>query len=300
MRGALLVVIAVLATALGVALFFSASLRAPARHGSPDGTIKVAATIFPLFDIVRNVGGERVNAVLILPPGASAETFSISPDTVRALSGAKAVFAVGAMLDDWASQGIVDGGARLVTASNGIAFRTFSSGAHDPHYWLSFDNAMKIAANVADELSLLDPQGRPYYGAHLASFRAELERAKQSTEAELAPYRGKSIAVFHDAWGYFADAYGLNIAAIFEPFPGKEPTPQYLAGFIEAVRAHSIGVVFIEPQLSSAPLLQIARDLNVSVGTLDDIGGRNRATDSYISLMQYNVDTIVRALRKSP
>jgi ABC-type Zn uptake system ZnuABC Zn-binding protein ZnuA len=255
---------------------------------------KVAATIFPLYDIVREVGGTAVDVVLVLPPGASPHTFEPTPAGVRSLAGAHLLFLIGHGLDEWAAgmaRGV--GVRRTVVVDRGITLRR-EGGTVDPHYWLSIANAQAIARTVAQEIERLVPERSDAVRRALASYLTRLDVAERAIQGLLADLPSRRIATFHDAFGYFADAYGLEVVATFEPFPGKEPGPRFVQEFQRTVRAAGVRVVFVEPQLALAPLRPIARDLGVALSVIDPLGGvPGRA--SYVELMLFDARQVAAA-----
>jgi len=257
---------------------------------------KVAATIFPLYDIVREVGGAVVDVVLVLPPGASPHTFEPTPGGVRSLDGADLLFMIGHGLDDWAARMARGAGVRrTVTVDCGIALRR-EGGSADPHYWLSIINAQAIAGTVADEIERLAPDRSTEIQRALADYLARLGATDGEIRRVLAGLPSRRIATFHEAFGYFADAYGLEVVATFEPFPGKEPGPRYVQEFQRTVRRTGLRVLFAEPQLALAPLRPIARDLGVTFGVLDPLGGVP-GRQSYIDLMLFDARQVAAASR---
>jgi ABC-type Zn uptake system ZnuABC Zn-binding protein ZnuA len=262
--------------------------------------IKVAATIFPLYDIVRQVAGRVADVVLVLPPGASPHTFEPAPSSVRALDGARVLFVVGHGLDDWAARLARGAGVtRLALVDAGIALRRAHGaidGRVDPHYWLSATNAKAIARTVAAELARLAPERRADIDDALAAYLTRLDAADAEVRRLLADLPARKIATFHDGFGYFADAYGLEVAAVFEPYPGLEPGPQFVIEFQRKIRASGVRVVFTEPQLSVDALRPIARDMGVTLAILDPLGGLpGRA--GYIELLLFNARAVVAATR---
>jgi zinc transport system substrate-binding protein len=272
------------------------------RPAISEDRVKVAATIFPLFDIVRQVGGPVADAVLVLPPGASPHTFEPTPASVRALSGARALFVIGHGLDDWAGRVARGAGVpRLVQVDTGIALRRAHGAARarvDPHYWLSAPNARTIAQTVAGELKRLTAARHAEIDRALAGYLARLEAADAEVRSLMAELPTRRIATFHDAFGYFADAYGLQIAAVFEPYPGVEPSPQFVVEFQRTIRASGIRVVFMEPQFSVDALRPIARDLGVTLAVLDPIGGLP-GRETFIDLLYFNARAISDATRRA-
>jgi ABC-type Zn uptake system ZnuABC Zn-binding protein ZnuA len=270
-------------------------LLSPAAAGAD--TVKVAATIFPVYDIARQVAGPVAQVVLVLPPGASPHTFEPTPAGVRALAGARALFVVGHGLDAWAARLARGAGvSRLVQVDAGIALRRVD-GAVDPHYWLSAPNAAVIAGVVAAELERLAPaRGREIQEA-LAAYRARLDAADAEVRRLLADLPSRRIATVHEAFGYFADAYGLEVAAVFEPYPGLEPSPRFVIEFQKKIRASGVRVLFTEPQLSVEALRPIARDLGVTLAVLDPLGGLP-AREGFIELLLFDARAVAAAARR--
>lgn len=277
------------------------------------GPLKVAATIFPLYDLVRQVAGPAVEVVLLVPPGASEHTFTVKPGTVRAITGCRAIFAIGHGLDDWIARLAREAGVpRTIMPDAGIPLRRGASGSHggapgsshtaaqdavDPHYWLSIAHAIRIVQNIADALGQLDPSGRTDYQQRAAAYLEQLHSVDVEIRRLLEDLPRRDIATFHRAFDYFAEAYGLQVVAVFEPVPGKEPGPRYVETFQRQVRAHKLRIVFIEPQLSAAALRGLTQDLGITLQKLDPLGG-GKGVESYIAMMRFNATQIAAALRE--
>jgi ABC-type Zn uptake system ZnuABC Zn-binding protein ZnuA len=269
-----------------------AALLGPLDAGAD--TVKVAATIFPVYDIARQVAGPVAEVVLILPPGASPHTFEPTPAGVRALAGAGALFVVGHGLDAWAARLARGAGiSRLVQVDAGIALRRVE-GAVDPHYWLSAPNAGAIAGIVAAELERLAPARRQQIQRALAAYRARLDAADAEVRRLLADLPSRRIATVHEAFGYFADAYGLEVAAVFEPYPGLEPSPRFVVEFQKKIRVSGVRVLFTEPQLSLDALRPIARDLGVTLAVLDPLGGLP-GREGFVELLLFDARAVAAA-----
>ena len=275
--------------------------------------VKVAATIFPLYDLVRQVAGASAEVVLLVPPGASPHTFTVKPGTVRVLTGCAAVFTIGHGLDDWAARLAQEAGVkRTIVTDAGVPLRRgyhehhgagharSQSAAHDavdPHYWLSIPNAIRMVQFIAEILAQLDPVSQAEYQQRAATYQEQLRRADDEIRGLFSDLPRRDIATFHMAFAYFADAYGLNVVAVFEPAPGKEPGPRHVEAFQRQVQAHKLHTVFIEPQLSEAALRGLSQDLGVTLRKLDPEGG-SQGVESYIALMHYNAAQIAATLRE--
>ena len=278
--------------------FGAALLPAP---GAARAT-RVAATIPPLADIVRQVAGDTVDVIAILPPGASPHTFEPTPGTVRRLAGARAVFLIGYGVDDWAADlARAAGAGPLTRVDAGIPLRRIpgdrgEGGSVDPHYWLSCVNARRIAATVAERLAALLPERAAQLASRREAYARELDAADLEIRSLLASLPRRDIATFHDGFRYFAAAYNLNIVAVFEASPGREPGPRFVREFQSAVARTGVRVVFSEPQLSVDALRPIARDLHVTLSILDPLGGVP-GRESFLDLMRFNARQVRDALR---
>jgi ABC-type Zn uptake system ZnuABC Zn-binding protein ZnuA len=275
--------------------------------------LKVATTIFPLYDLVRNVAGPAVEVVLLLPPGASPHTFEAKPGTIRTLTGSTILFAIGHGLDDWAI-GLAQGAGvpRLLVVDAHITLRTGGHAAHehgtstsrqhtaatiDPHYWLAIPNAVHMVETITRALVDLDPATAPDYRQRATAYQEQLRLVDTEFRALFAALPRRYIATFHQAFDYFADAYGLQVVAAFEPSPGQEPPPRHVEAFLRQVRTHKLRVLFVEPQLPQGALASLARDLKVRLEELDPNGG-SPGRDSYLALMRFNASQIAAALRE--
>lgn len=274
---------------------------------------KVAATIFPLYDLVRQVAGPSVEVILLVPPGTSEHTFTVKPGTIRAITDCRAIFAIGHGLDDWVARLAREAGVpRTLVVDTGIPLRRGDSEAHsdghtgsrtmsqdavDPHYWLSIPHAMRIVQTIADTLGELDPPAQADYQQRAATYLEQLHNADAEIRRLLMDLPRRDIATFHRAFDYFAEAYGLHVVAVFEPVPGKEPGPRYVEAFQRQVRAHKLRTVFIEPQLSEVALRGLTQDLGITLRKLDPLGG-SQGVESYIAMMQFNARQIAAALHE--
>jgi len=250
--------------------------------------LKIAATIFPLTDLARQITADKIEVINILPPGASEHIFELTPKQAIDLASAQIIFKIGHKLDDWLK---VEGSqAKIVTVDKGIELID-----DNPHYWLSALNAKKIASSIAAEVSQIDPVNADFYNQRLAGLNTRLDNLHKEIVDQLANLARRDLITFHEAWPYYARDYNLTILATFEPFPGKEPTPRYLAKLAEVVKKQNIKVIFSEPQLSGEVLKPFLRDLDLAMLVLDPIGGLP-GRESFESLLRYNTAIIKSAL----
>ncbi|MBU4421558.1 metal ABC transporter substrate-binding protein [Patescibacteria group bacterium] len=286
---------------IGSLLYFNFAKKNEQNFVKSDKT-KVAATIFPLADIARNIGGNNVEVVNILPPGASPHTFQAKPADIIALQDAKAIFSIGNGLDDWAGEMAKNAdNAPIIVVDSNIKKGMFideDEGPEpqtDPHYWLSADNAKIITDDILAELVKIDPAHTDDYQKNAENYKQKLDNLKFELSAELSALPSKNLIVFHGSWNYFAKEYDLNIAGVFEPSPGKEPSLKYLKELNDTAKKYNIKSVFSEPQLSSGIIDSFVEDLGLKIFILDPLGGIGER-NSYINLMRYNAQTIKNAL----
>jgi zinc transport system substrate-binding protein len=270
---------------------------------------KVAATIFPLYDIVKNVVGEEAEAVLILPPGASPHGFEPRPSQVAELAGAEVVFMIGHGLDDWAGEMALDAGAGELVKMDREIMLLEASHVHDeegeeeheegevladPHYWLNVPNALLMSRMVKEVLTQKYPERAEIFEVNQNEYAKRLAKLDGEIRAQLAGVSNKNIVTFHDGWRYFAREYGLTVAEVFEEVAGEEPTAAQVAEFGRRVEAAGVRVIFSEPQLSGELLGGLAGDFGVLVWQLDPLGGVPER-DSYEKLMRFNAAQIVQS-----
>ncbi|MFA6098067.1 MAG: metal ABC transporter substrate-binding protein [Patescibacteria group bacterium] len=277
-------------------------------NNSQTQKVVVAATIFPLSDITRQIGGDLIEVKNILPSGASPHTFELRPSDIAGLRSAKIIFAIGNNLDSWVDEAVQNSSqARLVSVDQGVQLKNFppldaslessEAGGIDPHYWLSIINARLIARTITDNLIALQPENADEFNNNLKQYQGELDSLETEMKGLLSDKRIGDLIVFHESWAYFADEFGLTIAGVFEPRPGQEPTPKYLQALYKSAKDHNVKVVFTEPQLASDLINPFVQDLGLSISTLDPLGGSGQR-DSYINMMRYNAREIHNAFIK--
>ncbi|MCL4236437.1 MAG: zinc ABC transporter substrate-binding protein, partial [Deltaproteobacteria bacterium] len=160
--------------------------------------------------------------------------------------------------------------------------------SHDAHIWMDPRRMKVVAANMAAAMSDADPDGAKTYASGLAALHRELEDLDASIRARLAPHTGKRIYVFHAAYGYFCDAYGLHQVALEED--GKEPSPRRLAELVDRAKADGVTTVFSEPQSSEKSARALAASIGAKVVTLDPLG------EDYSANMKRIAEAIAAAL----
>lgn len=259
--------------------------------------LKIAATIFPTYDIAKQIAGDDVTAIQIVPSGASPHTYEPTVRDKEKLSDTDLIFVIGLEFDTWAEEFIEGTNAQIIDLHEGIEIHEEddSHGEGNPHYWLAPSNAKIISKTIYNTLVEQDPDNEGTYRNNYEQYLGKLNELITGSESKLDELQTRQIITFHDAFGYFAEEFDLEVVATIEPFAGKEPTPKELAAIGNTIQEYEIKSIFKEPQLSQTVVDALANDYNVAVYTLDPLGGVE-GRNSYITLIQYNVDTMYTAL----
>lgn len=266
------------------------SLNAP-EQGS---AIEVIATIFPISDIVKNVGGEKVSVTTLIPAGSNPHTYEISPGQAVRVSRASLFIRVGGGLDDFVDKitSSIGRGTVVLTLTDGIDLVE-----GDPHIWL--DPVIvkeRIAPAVTEALRRISPQDAAYFEKNRSLYQNEVDTLHDEIQKHMAGLTGRPLLSIHSAWRYFCLRYGLK-GIYIEEFPGKEPSAQWISTVTALARKNEVRAVFVEPQFSPKMAETIARELGVKVYKADPIGGEGvPGFETYIDLMRSNVQVFREAL----
>jgi zinc transport system substrate-binding protein len=265
--------------------------------------IKVIASIAPLADFAKQIGGEQVEVTLLLPPGASPHIYEPTPKTLRDVSRAKIFIKVGSGLEFWAEKIIKASGNKnlvVVIASSGIPLiqRTHShhpSGV-DPHIWLDPTITRTIVTKIEKALIEVDPPHSELYRANASVYKTKLSQLDREIAEKVKTFKTKEYVTFHPAWNYFSKRYGLSVAGVIEESPGKEPGPKHIAQIVKEINRIGRRVVFVEPQFNPKIAEAVARECNAEIVVLDPIGGQ-QGRETYVDLMRYNISAMERVMK---
>lgn len=230
------------------------------------GKLKVAVSIVPQATFVKAVAGDLVDVVTMIPPGGNPENYAPTPQQMEQFSDARIYFAIGvpsekanilAKVNDLNQNiKIVDLPAMVDAV---YPARTFASGERDPHMWLSPKRAAEIVKITARQLSELDPSHKQTYEQNSQSYITKLEKLDQDIRASLIGLPNKTIIVYHPAFGYFTDDYGLKMVALEEE--GKEATAINYQKVIDMAKKDKIKVVFYQAEIDSKQSQSLAAEI---------------------------------------
>ncbi|MBF0216862.1 MAG: zinc ABC transporter substrate-binding protein [Candidatus Omnitrophica bacterium] len=275
--------------------------------------VEIVATIFPVYDIAKAVGGARVNVSLLLPPGVEAHAFDPSPRDMVRVNKADMFVYTSRHMEPWAEdiiKGLTNTNISVVDTSVGIEFMSAlgagalggRAGGLDPHIWLDPDNASKMADNIAKAMLAKDPAGKDMYTGNARAYKEKLMDLDRRTREMLARCENKTIIYGgHFAFGYFAKRYGLDHVSPYSGFsPDAEPTPKAIAGIIDKIRATGAKYVFFEELLDPKMARSIAGETGAKIELLS--AGHNVTKNeleqgvTFFDIMERNMEKLKSAL----
>ena len=269
--------------------------------------LKVVATFSILADFVKNVGGDRVVVSALVGPNSDAHVYQPSPGDAKMLADAKVVIANGLGFEGWINRLVKASGTKapMIVATKGIKPRKAADdhghGDADPHAWQSVANARIYVANIRDALSLADPAGKDSYAANAAAYLGKLDALETEVKAaiEKIPSDRRRIITTHDAFGYFAAAYGVAFIAPQGVSTEAEVSAKDVARIITQIRKQKIPAVFLENVTDERLLKRIGAESGARIGgTLysDALTDANGRAATYLDMMRHNVKQLAAAL----
>ncbi|MDR1465805.1 MAG: metal ABC transporter substrate-binding protein [Oscillospiraceae bacterium] len=290
---------------------------APLPQRTP-GKLSVVATIFPPYDFAREIAGDLADVSMLLPPAAEAHAYEPSPQDIAQISACDVFLYVGGDSDAWVEnvlKAVDPARTRVVTLMDCVApleeetvegmqaeAEASYGPEYDEHVWTAPQNAVLIAAKIADALCAADPNHAASYRQRTAAYQAQLKKLDADFRAVIADGKRDTL-VFGDRFPfrYFAEAYGLRYYAAF---PGcsteTEPSVRTVIFLIEKIRAEAIPAVF-HAELSNERMADtIAKDTGAQVLLLYACHNISKADfaagESYLSLMRKNLTALETAL----
>jgi zinc/manganese transport system substrate-binding protein len=294
---------------LSAAAFMMPLLVGSATVAAAD-TIKVATSFSVLGDMVKQVGGDRVEITTFVGPNGDAHVYEPTPGDAKTLADSRLLIVNGLGLEGWMSRLQKSSGfkGQVVIATKGIKSRQMEEEEHgkthkitDPHAWQSLANGKVYVQNIRDGLAAADPAGKDVYEANATKFLAdidEVERTVKDSIAKLPPARRKIITT-HDAFGYFGATYGMEFIAPEGVSTESEASAKDVAKIIRQIKAEKIPAVFLENVTDHRLLDQIAKETGAKVGgTLysDALSDANGPAATYLDMFRHNIETLTAAL----
>ncbi len=287
----------------------AAPFAARALAQSPPARLPVVASFTILADIARRVGGDRVAVDALGGPGADAHVFQPSPADARKVATARLVIVNGLGFEGWMER-LAKAAAtppRTVVASEGVARRKAQDGADghahdvDPHAWQSVGNVKIYVENIRKALAEVDPDGAAVYAANATGYARDLDALDAEIRTALAglPAARRKVVTTHDAFGYFADAYGLAFIAPRGVSSEAEASARDVARIIRQIKAEKIPAVFLENVVDPRLMQRIAAETGAKIGGAlyaDSLSAPDGPAPTYLDMMRHNVRELTKAL----
>jgi ABC-type Zn uptake system ZnuABC Zn-binding protein ZnuA len=293
-----------------IALALVVLVLACSSPSSAGGRTSVVATTTVLADLAAQVAGPDATVDALAPAGASIEDFAPKPEDAKRIANARVILVNGLALDRWVEPLLRNASkdARIVTLSDDLPRLGVGESANpdinangNPHYWFDVKYAKVYVERIRDALVAADPPHSAGYESRATTYLGELDRLDAQVRANVAqiPPARRKLVTSHDAFPYYAAAYGLSVVGFTQPEEGKEPSPAELADLVELVKREQVPAIFSEAQVSPRLAETLAREAGVKTIVTDlptDSVGAPPA-DSYIGMMRVVTDKIVQALR---
>jgi len=276
---------------------------APSHAAEP---VAVVASFSIVGDIVRNIGGDHVSVDTLVGPEEDAHVFDPAPRDAARIAAAKLVVMNGLGFEGWMDRLMKASGGmpKVAIASEGVISHSATIDGHesmDPHAWQDVSNVRIYARNIADALIQIDPEHDGLYRANLARFDGELIALDHDIRSAISaiPAERRKIVTTHDAFGYFARAYGIEMIAPQGISTEAEASAKDVARIIRQVKAEKIPAVFLE-NISDPRLVEtIAAESGARIGGKlysDALSREKEPAGTYIAMMQSNIRELTKAL----
>ncbi|MBU0721624.1 metal ABC transporter substrate-binding protein [bacterium] len=276
----------------------------------------VALSTFSLYDVAKNISGDTIELVMILPFGVDAHSFEPTPKLVAKIHKSDLLMYNGAGLEPW-----IEGFEfpnKAIDMSRSVTLLSLeeeeneeehhhehdsecSHNGVDPHYWLDIENMIKVTHIMRDEFIKIAPENEQLYKNNQQVYVNRLHALDDAYKQKLSTCQGDTIIVNHNAFSYLANRYGFHVESLSGLSPEAEPSAKNMIKLIKHVKEHNISTVFFESFVSDKAMKSIAKEAGVDVDVLQPLG--NITADEaqkkldYETVMRINLEKISRALK---
>lgn len=282
---------------------------------APGEKLKVLATFAPIYSITANVAGDAADVEMLLGSSVGPHDFALAPKDLKRIAAADVIVMNGLGVEASVAGAIKNSRKRdaiVVNASEAVEKKELLKGSsqdghhhhHDhggadnmnPHVWLDPILAAGQARAVADGLAKRDPANAGVYLENAKRYAEKLQALDSEIREATGKLQNKRLLTFHDSFGYFARRYGMEVVGVFQPFPGKEPTPKYLRKLRDTIVSKKVAALFAEPQYAPKMLQSMAEDLKIPIAVINPMETGEPSPEYYERTMRENLASLVRAL----
>jgi ABC-type Zn uptake system ZnuABC Zn-binding protein ZnuA len=281
--------------------FLAAALLSCSSHAAPDarGKLQIVTTFSTLGSLIEAVGGPFVQVTDLVPVGASPEDYQPTPRDIETLHAAGVLVENGGGIESWLERTIANAKndrLRIVVLADGMPVRD-----GNPHLWMDPVFAKRYVRRIAATLGEADPVHRAGYAERASAYGRELDALTGEIARNIAsiPKAHRAMIVFHNAWQYYNDRFGIKTIGVVELSPGQEPSPAYIARLVELARANHVRAIFAETEYSPKLVQALARSAGIRTveNLYDDSLASSGPVHDYISMLRHDTEVIVRALK---
>ena len=288
----------------------------PAKESSrEDQKLRVIATIFPIYDFARNIGGDKIKVTMLLPPGTDAHHYELKPEDIVKVSKTDIFLFTNFEMEQWAYK-IINAAEKntnmlaIETGAGAVLLPLNAEGEEqenhvskfDPHIWLDMDNAQKMVDNIAAAFIKKDSRNSDYYLKNALNYKLKLIALDQRYRAELTRCKTKTILhAGHWAFAYLAKKYNLNYIAAYNVSADAEPSPQKMVDLVQQGKSQRIAYIYYESMINPRLAQMIARETGAGLLKLNNGHDVSKADikngESFISLMEKNLINLKKGLQ---
>ena len=269
----------------------------------------IVTSFYPMYvftqNVVRDVPGVRVVNMASESAGCLHD-YQLQTRDMVTLEGADALVINGGGMEQFMDKVIAQRPELpVINASDGIEMlcgeddhdgHDHDHGVYNAHVWLDPALAMRQVQNIADGLAAVDSENAEAYQQNAAAYKARIQALDAELSAQLEPFAGSAIVTFHEAFTYFADAYGLVVAGVIANDAGEEPSTRQIAATCDLVKQYQVKALFVEPQYPTKSAETIARETGAQVFTLNPVVSGDGSPESYENAMRENARVLTEAL----
>jgi zinc transport system substrate-binding protein len=276
--------------------------------------LKVIATIFPIYDFARNIGGDKIKVTMLLPPGTDAHHYELKPKDIINVGKADIFLFTNFEMEQWAYK-IINAAEKntnmlAIETGNGAVLLPLNAeeGAQenhvskfDPHIWLDMDNAQKMVDNITAAFIKKDSRNSDYYLRNAHNYKLKLIALDQRYRTELAKCKMKTILhAGHWAFAYLAKRYNLKYIAAYNVLADAEPSPQKIITLVQQVKTEKVPYIYYEDMMNPRLAQMIAKETGAGLLKLNNGHDESKASiergESFISLMENNLTNLKKGM----
>ena len=268
--------------------------------------LQAVASFSILGDMVKIVGGNRVNVTTIVGPNADTHVYEPKPSDAAAVAKAQIFFVNGLGFEGWMDRFVQSTGytGPLIVASQGVKSHNFVDDGEtvtDPHAWQSLQNGILYVENISEGLCSVDADGCTTYQANAKAYEAQINALDADVKAAIAqvPEGKRKVITTHDAFLYFGEEYGVEFLAPVGISTDAEPSAQDVAKLIVQIRSEGVSALFIENMSDGRLIQQIASETSVKMGGelyADALSEPDQGAPTYLEMFRHNIGLLIPAM----